>query len=88
MSISHIEKEFLNNKYTKWYNNIVSNASKDKRKKNDEIYYERHHIIPKCKPFLGHNKKETLYIDVDLLNEYLQKGYNTGRGNYKRKETR
>jgi hypothetical protein len=35
---------FINNKYTKWYNNIISNAVS--RQRLDE-YTEKHHIIPK-----------------------------------------
>lgn len=35
---------FLNNKYTKWYNNIISNAIT----RTDKMgYVERHHILPK-----------------------------------------
>lgn len=47
---------FKNNKYTKWYNNIILN-----RKNNplsDCIYQEKHHIIPKS--LGGSNKKENL----------------------------
>lgn len=35
---------FINNKYTKWYNNIISAA---KSRTLIETYYEVHHIIPK-----------------------------------------
>ena len=38
---------FLNNKYSKWYCNIVKTASNKNRKKNKIIYYENHHILPK-----------------------------------------
>ena len=30
------------------YNNIIKKALKENRIKNDNIYYEKHHIIPKC----------------------------------------
>jgi hypothetical protein len=30
------------------YNNIIDNAIKDNRKKGRGIYYEKHHILPKC----------------------------------------
>lgn len=39
---------FLKNKYTTWYNNIITNAKYQNRKKSDVDYYESHHIIPKC----------------------------------------
>ena len=45
---------FLNNKYTKWYRNIVLISSKH----NPEGYYERHHIIPKC--LNGTDKKDNI----------------------------
>jgi len=45
---------FLDNKYTKWYFDIVSNAQK-----RDIIgYVEKHHIMPKS--LGGNNKKENL----------------------------
>lgn len=46
---------FIDNKYQKWYNNIITN-----RMKNPILngYKERHHIIPKCCG--GNNKKENL----------------------------
>lgn len=34
---------FLDNKYTRWYFSIVSNAKQDINN-----YFEKHHIIPKC----------------------------------------
>jgi len=37
---------FLNNKYTKWYFNIIETAKQEKRTKG-KIYYEKHHIVPK-----------------------------------------
>lgn len=36
---------FINNKYTKWYFEIINNGYTIKP--NDGVYYERHHIIPK-----------------------------------------
>lgn len=47
---------FKNNKYTRWYNNIVYN-----RKNNpldNSVYQEKHHIIPKS--LGGSNKKENI----------------------------
>lgn len=42
---------FLDNKYSKWYYNIVNNANNRTRSK----YTEQHHIIPKC--FYKQNSK-------------------------------
>lgn len=39
---------FLHNKYTRWYLNIIKRAKAQNRTKNKEIYYESHHIIPRC----------------------------------------
>ena len=36
---------FKQNKYTKWYNSIVQKALV---RIQDDVYYERHHIIPEC----------------------------------------
>ena len=45
---------FLENKYKKWYDNIIENA----RKKPHTGYVEKHHIIPRCMG--GTNDKENL----------------------------
>lgn len=37
---------FIENKYTKWYFSIIRNALVRDREEN--IYYEKHHIVPKC----------------------------------------
>lgn len=47
---------FINNKYCKWYFNIVKNAKL--RVLPDNVYIERHHIIPKS--LKGNNDKENL----------------------------
>jgi len=44
--------------YQKVYDKIILRAKNENRKKNNGVYYESHHIIPKCKPFLGSDKKE------------------------------
>ena len=46
--------DFIKNKYTKWYFNIISNA----QNRNVTGYTEKHHIIPKS--LGGSNKKENL----------------------------
>lgn len=53
---------FNNSKYTKWYFQIISKAKLENRSKGNTIYYENHHIIPKCKPFFGHNQKENMVL--------------------------
>lgn len=47
---------FLDNKYTKWYNSIVSMA----QTRLISCYVEKHHIIPKS--LGGSNKKENLVV--------------------------
>ena len=37
---------FIENKYHTMYYNIIHKASQQKRVKNEQIYYESHHIIP------------------------------------------
>ena len=56
---------FISNKYTRWYYSIISNAQSQGRKKLkptniNYIYYENHHIIPKC--FGGDNNKDNLVL--------------------------
>jgi len=43
----HFYKTFLGNKYSKWYLSIIVAAQSKNRKKSEDCYYERHHIIPK-----------------------------------------
>lgn len=47
---------FKNNKYTKWYNSIISNRKNNPL--NNLVYKEKHHIIPKS--LGGSNKKENI----------------------------
>lgn len=47
---------FINNKYTKWYFNIICNAKS--RISESSAYYENHHIIPKS--LSGSNDKNNL----------------------------
>lgn len=46
--------------YQRIYNEIVENAKNQNRKKKQGIYYEKHHIIPKCKG--GTNNKNNLVL--------------------------
>jgi hypothetical protein len=46
-------------KYTKWYNNIIKNATNNNRNKTNG-YYEKHHIIPKS--LGGTNDKKNLIL--------------------------
>lgn len=50
---------FLDNKYTKYYHAITSNAKHQQRSKSDG-YFESHHIIPRS--LGGSNKKENLVL--------------------------
>ncbi len=34
--------------YQKIYKDLILKAKKENRKKNDRVYYEKHHIIPEC----------------------------------------
>jgi len=45
---------YLQNKYTRWYNSIISSA----QNRNTNGYVEKHHIVPKS--LGGNNKKENL----------------------------
>jgi hypothetical protein len=51
---------FIENKYTRWYYNIISNAQNQLRKKGTEEYYESHHIIPRS--LGGSNEKCNLVL--------------------------
>lgn len=56
---------FITNKYTKYYFSIINNATQQNRKKLKKldptyIYYEKHHIIPKC--LSGSNDKTNLVV--------------------------
>ena len=51
--------QFLNNKYTDWYSQIINNAQTQTRSKKDS-YYEAHHIQPKS--LGGSNKKHNLVL--------------------------
>ena len=53
---------FKENKYSKWYFSIIEKAKLQNRQKRTGIYYENHHVIPKCKPFNGSNEKENLVL--------------------------
>jgi len=47
--------------YTKIYDNLISSRKTlNRKKKRDGVYYEKHHIIPKC--FGGPNTKENLVL--------------------------
>jgi len=51
---------FKDNKYKRWYFDIVAKAQASNRKKKAGKYFERHHIIPKS--FGGDNSKENLVL--------------------------
>lgn len=47
MSIYKHTNLFVSNKYLQWYISIINNVLIKNRTIKDEIYYEKHHIIPK-----------------------------------------
>lgn len=51
---------FNDNKYTKWYYQMMSNIRQCDRSKKSSTYYEKHHIIPRS--IGGDNKKENLIL--------------------------
>lgn len=51
---------FKDNKYYAWYNTLVKNAKSKMRKKNDGLYLETHHILPRCMG--GKNGKKNLVL--------------------------
>ena len=55
---------FINNKYTTWYNNIISSA----KLRTNYGYTERHHIIPKS--LGGDNSKDNL-IDLTAREHFV-----------------
>lgn len=46
MNIYFHKNQFVDNKYTNWYYSIVLNAQQ--RTIKDNVYYEKHHVLPKC----------------------------------------
>ena len=67
--------DFLQNKYTKWYFNIISNVQ------NRDIsgYTEKHHIIPKS--LGGSNKQTNLNMPLHTCEHC---NFSTTKGNYRR----
>lgn len=67
--------------YLKIYEQIITNAKSLPRKKKNGIYYEKHHIIPKC--LGGTNDNENLVLltarEHFLCHKLLHKGYPTNR---------
>lgn len=52
---------FKDNKYTRTYYAIIKKAKNSVRSKEKD-YFESHHIIPKCSPFFGDNKKDNIVL--------------------------
>jgi NUMOD3 motif len=49
---------FLENKYSRWYKNIILAAQTQERKRTKMIYFEKHHILPKS--LGGNNESDNL----------------------------
>ena len=48
MKLICISDIFINMDYKKIYFQIIERSKKENRKKFQGIYYESHHIVPKC----------------------------------------
>lgn len=57
---------FLNNKYTKWYNNLIK--SRKIRIPDKLDYYEIHHIIPKC---MGGSDSQENLVKLTAKEHYI-----------------
>jgi len=57
---------FIQNKYTNWYNNIITNAQARTLPKN--IYIERHHIIPRS---LGGNNEQSNLVKLTAREHFV-----------------
>jgi hypothetical protein len=55
---------FLQNKYTKWYFNIISNA----QNRDISDYFEKHHIIPKS---LGGSNKQANLVNLTAREHFI-----------------
>lgn len=53
--------------YQKIYSNIIEKAKSENRQKNNGIYYEAHHIIPKCLGGQGSSKNWKNHHNIILL---------------------
>lgn len=63
--------------YKRIYDEIIENAKSQNRKKNKGIYYEKHHIIPKCKGGTNHKSNLVLLTGREhfLAHKLLHKAY-------------
>ena len=57
---------FIQNKYTNWYNNIITTAQARTLPKN--IYIERHHIIPRS---LGGNNEQSNLVKLTAREHFV-----------------
>ncbi len=62
----YLSKQFIQNKYTKWYHNIILKAKI--RILPTEIYNEKHHIIPRS---LGGNDNESNIISLTAKEHFI-----------------
>jgi len=74
---SYLKEEPIKNKYFVWYHNIILKAKCKVRIKGQGIYYENHHIIPRCQG--GSNNKSNLVLLLGkehfMCHYYLTKIY-------------
>lgn len=55
-----LRQNSINNKYYNWYVNICQRAQTQNRQKGNDVYYERHHILPKSFKLGGEQDKMNL----------------------------
>lgn len=63
-------RNVIHNKYLKWYIDIVLNATKENRFKANEMYYEKHHILPKSY-WPDHNKDKNNTVLLTAREHFL-----------------
>ena len=67
MNTFHKLSIFMGMDYKKIYDNIIKRSKNEKRKKYNGIYYESHHIIPKCLGGDGNTKQWRTHHNIVLL---------------------
>lgn len=68
MNIYAHANQFIDNKYTCWYYAIVVNAQK--RTIQNNAYYEKHHILPKC-IFPEHKKEKWNLVSLTAREHFI-----------------
>ena len=53
--------------YQRIYDQIIEQAKSEKREKGKGVYYEAHHIVPKCMGGLGKTTQWSFHPNIILL---------------------